>query len=100
MIGKDKPIDTNRYYVICVNSLGSCFGSTGPASINPRTGELYRLNFPLLSLEDVARGGYEVLRHLGIDRLHAVIGPSMGGMTSLVPARCRFRLHCVLCSAR
>lgn len=83
MIGGDKPIDTNRWFVICVNSLGSCFGSTGPASVNPRTGELYRLTFPVLSLEDVARGGYEVLRHLGIEKLHAVIGPSMGGMTSL-----------------
>lgn len=83
MIGRDKPIDTNRYFVVCVNSLGSCFGSTGPASINPRTGELYRLDFPVLTLEDVARGGYEVLRHLEIEQLYAVLGPSMGGMSAL-----------------
>jgi homoserine O-acetyltransferase len=83
MIGPGLPIDTRRYFVVCVNSLGSCFGSTGPASINPATGELYRLGFPVLSLEDVARGGREVLRGLGIERLHATVGPSMGGMTAL-----------------
>jgi homoserine O-acetyltransferase len=83
MIGHGKPIDTHRYFVICVNSLGSCFGSTGPASVDPRTNQVYRLNFPVLSLEDVARGGYEVLRALGVERLYALVGPSMGGMTSL-----------------
>jgi homoserine O-acetyltransferase len=83
IIGHGKPIDTRRYYVVCMNSLGSCFGSTGPASIDPATGELYRLNFPVLSLEDVARGGYELLRHLGIDKVHTIVGPSMGGMTTL-----------------
>jgi homoserine O-acetyltransferase len=83
IIGPGRPIDTRRYFVICVNSLGSCFGSTGPASIDPRTGELYRLTFPVLSLEDVARGGFEVLKHLGVNRLKATVGPSMGGMTAL-----------------
>jgi homoserine O-acetyltransferase len=83
MIGPGRPIDTRKYFVICVNSLGSCFGSTGPASIDPRTGELYRLTFPVLSLEDVARGGYEVIKHLGVERLVATVGPSMGGMTVL-----------------
>lgn len=83
IIGPGRPIDTSRFFVICVNSLGSCFGSTGPASIDPATGKLYRLSFPVLSLEDVARGGFEVLRHLGIERLHALVGPSMGGMSSL-----------------
>ena len=83
MVGPDKPIDTNRYFVICVNSLGSCFGSTGPASINPDTGRHYRLEFPVLSLEDVADGGALVLDHLGIDVLHSVVGASMGGMTAL-----------------
>jgi homoserine O-acetyltransferase/O-succinyltransferase len=83
IIGPGRPIDTRRYFVICVNSLGSCFGSTGPASVDPRTGELYRLAFPVLSLEDVARGGYEVIRHLGVERLKATVGPSMGGMTAL-----------------
>jgi homoserine O-acetyltransferase/O-succinyltransferase len=83
IIGPGKPIDTRRYFVICVNSLGSCFGSTGPASIDPRTVDIYRLTFPVLSLEDVARGGYEVLKHLGVNRLRATVGPSMGGMTAL-----------------
>jgi homoserine O-acetyltransferase len=83
IIGPGRPIDTNRYYVICVNSLGSCFGSTGPASVDPRTGDIYRLTFPVLSLEDVARGGYEVIKHLGVKRLKATVGPSMGGMTAL-----------------
>ena len=83
IIGPGRSIDTRRYFVICVNSLGSCFGSTGPASVDPATGDVYRLNFPVLSLEDVARGGLEVIRSLGIDRLHATVGPSMGGMTSL-----------------
>jgi len=83
IIGPGKPIDTKRYFVICVNSLGSCFGSTGPASVNPESGEVYRLGFPVLSLEDVARAGYELLIHLGIDRVCAVVGPSMGGMTTL-----------------
>jgi homoserine O-acetyltransferase/O-succinyltransferase len=80
MIGPGLPIDTNRLFVICVNSLGSCFGSTGPRSINPVTGEAYRLRFPELSVEDIARGGFEVIRAHGIGRLRAVIGPSLGGM--------------------
>ena len=83
IIGPGRPIDTRRYFVVCVNSLGSCFGSTGPASLNPVSGDIYRLGFPVLSLEDVARGGYEVLRHLGVERLFALVGPSMGGMTAL-----------------
>ncbi|MEX2122356.1 MAG: homoserine O-acetyltransferase [Woeseia sp.] len=83
MIGSGLPLDTNHYFIICVNSLGSCFGSTGPASINPGTGERYRLSFPVLTLEDVANGGYEVLKHLGVDHLHTTIGCSMGGMSAL-----------------
>lgn len=83
MVGPGRPIDTDRFFVICANSLGSCFGSTGPASTDPETGEPYRLNFPVLTLEDVARSGYEVLCHLNVDRLHAVVGSSMGGMIAL-----------------
>jgi len=83
MIGPDKAIDTNRYFVICVNSLGSCFGSSGPASIDPTTGLAYRLDFPDLSVEDIARGGYEVVRALRIGRLSAVVGASLGGMAVL-----------------
>lgn len=83
MIGSGLPLDTDRYFVICVNSLGSCFGSTGPADIDPATGERYRLNYPVLTLEDVAEGGVEVLRHLGIEKLHTTVGASMGGMSAL-----------------
>lgn len=83
MIGPGRAIDTNRFYVICLNSLGSCFGSTGPASVDPQTGQPYRLTFPVLTLEDVAAGGAALLDHLGINTLQAVVGPSMGGMTAL-----------------
>jgi homoserine O-acetyltransferase len=83
MIGPGRAIDTERFFVVCVNSLGSCFGSTGPASVNPADGEIYRLRFPVLTLEDVASGGAAVLEHLGLDTLRAVVGPSMGGMTAL-----------------
>ena len=83
MVGPGKAIDTNQYFVVCVNSLGSCFGSSGPASIDPATGLAYRLDFPDLSVEDIARGGYETVRSLGIRRLSAVIGASLGGMVVL-----------------
>ena len=83
MIGPDRPIDTSRFFLICVNSLGSCFGSTGPASIDPNTDEPYRLTFPVLTLEDIARAGQVVVESLGIQQLHCVVGASMGGMTAL-----------------
>ena len=83
MVGPDKPIDTNRFFVVCVNSLGSCFGSTGPASINPITKIHYRLDFPILSLEDIASAGAAVLDRLGVQTVHSVVGASMGGMTAL-----------------
>ncbi|MCR1003306.1 MAG: alpha/beta fold hydrolase, partial [Stenotrophomonas maltophilia] len=72
MVGPDKPIDTNRWFVVCVNSLGSCKGSTGPASLNPATGQPYRLDFPELSIEDGARAAIEVVRALGIEQLACV----------------------------
>ncbi len=83
MIGPGKPIDTDRFFVLCVNSLGSCKGSTGPSSINPATGRPWRLKFPELAIEDIARGARLVVEHLNIGRLHAIIGPSMGGFTAL-----------------
>lgn len=86
MIGPDKPIDTNRFYVICVNSLGSCFGSTSPSSINPETQEVYGLDFPDLSIEDIAKSAHHALLDMGIDHVHAVVGSSMGGMSSLAYA--------------
>jgi homoserine O-acetyltransferase len=86
MIGPGKPIDTDRFFVVCVNSLGGCFGSTGPSSINPETGKAYGLDFPELTIEDIAKAGHHALHELGIDHLHAVVGASMGGMTALAYA--------------
>jgi homoserine O-acetyltransferase len=83
MLGPGKPIDTNRWFVVCVNSLGSCKGSTGPASANPATGEPYRLDFPELSVEDGAHAAHHVVQALGITRLACLVGNSMGGMTAL-----------------
>ncbi len=81
MIGPGLAIDTERYFVVCVNSLGSCFGSTGAASIDPATGQAYRLNFPEVAVEDIALAGYETVRALGIERLACVMGASLGGMS-------------------
>ena len=86
MIGPGLAIDSDRYFVICVNSLGSCFGSTGPSSVDPGTAQPYRLTFPDLSVEDIARAGHEVVRHLGIERLDTLLGPSLGGMVVLAYA--------------
>jgi homoserine O-acetyltransferase len=86
MIGPGMAIDTERFFVVCVNSLGSCFGSTGPASINPASGMVYRLDFPDLSIEDIARAGFETLRALGVQRADTIIGPSLGGMVVLAYA--------------
>jgi homoserine O-acetyltransferase len=86
MVGPGQPIDTERFHVVCVNSLGSCHGSTGPASIDPRDGRRYRTRFPVLAIEDIATAAREALRALGIPRLRALVGPSMGGMTALAYA--------------
>jgi homoserine O-acetyltransferase len=83
IVGHGKAIDTTRWFVICVNSLGSCKGSTGPASINPETGKTYRLDFPELTLEDVGNSAFELVFGLGIERLATVIGCSIGGMSAL-----------------
>jgi homoserine O-acetyltransferase len=83
MIGEGKAIDTSRFFVVCVNSLGSPYGSSGPASIDPRTGRAYGVSFPEIAVEDIARGGFEVLRSLGIERVKCLIGPSLGGVTVL-----------------
>jgi homoserine O-acetyltransferase/O-succinyltransferase len=88
MIGPGRAIDTDRWFVICVNSLGSCFGSTGPASINPETGKAWRLEFPEIAVEDIARAGLEVVRGLGIEKLDTVMGPSLGGMVVCAFAAC------------
>ncbi len=83
MVGPGKGIDTDRYYVICSNVLGGCMGSTGPSSINPKTGRPYGLGFPVVTLGDMVRAQKQLLDHLGIQKLLAVIGGSMGGMQTL-----------------
>jgi homoserine O-acetyltransferase len=86
IVGPGKAIDTRRWFVICVNSLGSCRGSTGPASIDAESGETWRLRFPDLTLEDVALSAAKVVRGLGVERLRCIVGPSMGGMSALAYA--------------
>jgi len=86
MLGPGKSIDTDRFHVICVNSLGSCFGSTGPASVDARSGKPYGPAFPTLTLEDVAAAAHRLLQQLGIPRVRVVMGPSMGGMSALAYA--------------
>ncbi len=83
IVGPGKAIDTNRWFVLCINTLGSCKGSTGPADIDPATGQPYRLDFPELTLEDAANASHALVRSLGIERLACLLGNSMGGMTAL-----------------
>jgi len=83
MVGSSKAIDTDKYYVICINSLGSCYGSTSPVSINPKTSKPYRLTFPELSIEDMANASNLLIQKLGIKKINLLIGPSMGGMKAL-----------------
>lgn len=86
MIGPGRPLDTRRYHILCVNSLGSCFGSTGPASTDPASGEPYRLNFPALCVEDIATAARTALHALGIWHVHTVVGASLGGESALAYA--------------
>ena len=83
MIGPGKPVDTNRFFVIGVNNLGSCFGSTGPMHPNPDTGEVYGADFPVVTVEDWVNAQARLLDALGIEQLAAVMGGSLGGMQAL-----------------
>ena len=83
LVGRGKAIDTNKYYVICSNVIGGCAGSTGPSSINPKTGKSFGLDFPLVTISDFVNAQCHLIDHLGIDRLLAVVGGSMGGMQVL-----------------
>lgn len=83
MVGPGLPLDTERYFVICVNVLGGCMGSTGPKSLNPATGEPWALDFPVVTVADMVRAQKRLIDRLGIDRLFCVIGGSMGGMQAL-----------------
>jgi len=84
MVGPGKPIDSDKYFVICINNLGSCFGSTGPTSINEQTGKSYRASFPEITMGDMVNSQKRLIEFLGIERLYAVIGNSMGAMLSLI----------------
>jgi homoserine O-acetyltransferase len=83
MVGPGKPYDTNKYFVICSNILGGCKGSTGPSSTKPQTGEPYGLDFPMVTIGDMVRAQKLLVDHMGIERLLAVTGGSMGGMQAL-----------------
>ena len=82
-IGPSLPLDTNKYFVICTNVIGGCYGSTGPSSIDPGNGQRYATRFPILTIEDMVRAQFRLLNGLGIERLYASVGSSMGGMQSL-----------------
>lgn len=83
MIGPGKPIDTNRFFVICSNVVGGCMGTSGPASLNPATGKPWALDFPVVTIRDMVRAQCMLIDRLGIDTLFCVIGGSMGGMQVL-----------------
>ena len=83
LIGPGKPLDTDRFFVICANLLGGCQGTTGPSSIDPTTGRAFGLDFPLLAVADLVEVHRALVRHLGVDRLLAALGGSLGGMQVL-----------------
>ena len=82
-IGPGKALDTDRWFVVCSNVLGGCGGSTGPRSLDPRTGRRYNMRFPIVTVRDMVRAQRRLIEHLGIRRLRAVIGGSIGGMQAL-----------------
>lgn len=85
-IGPNKAIDTNRFFVICTNVLGGCYGSTGPSAVDPSDGKPYATRFPILSIFDMVRAQFLLLDSLGIEKLYASVGSSMGGMQSVAAA--------------
>ena len=104
MVGPGRPIDTDRFFVICANVIGGCMGSTGPAEIDPATGKPFALDFPLVTVRDMVRSQAMLLDALGIETLLAVIGGSMGGMQALqwaasYPKRVRAVMP-IACAAR
>ncbi|WP_371422003.1 homoserine O-acetyltransferase [Tardiphaga sp.] len=104
LVGPGKPVDTDRYFVICSNVIGSCMGSTGPASTNPVTGKVWGLDFPVVTIPDMVRAQTMLIDRLGIEQLFCVVGGSMGGMqtlqwTAAYPERV-FSALAVACSTR
>ena len=82
-IGPSRALDTNKYFVICANYLGGCYGTTGPASVNPATRKPWASEFPRVTVRDIVRSQLPLLDHLGIAKLHAVVGTSLGGMMAI-----------------
>ena len=82
-IGSGSPLDTDKYFIICTNVVGGCYGSTGPSSIDPANEQRYATRFPILTLQDMVRAQFRLLDAFGIQRLYASVGSSMGGMQSL-----------------
>ncbi|QUT06131.1 homoserine O-acetyltransferase [Sphingobium phenoxybenzoativorans] len=83
MVGQGKPVDPDRHFIVCANILGGCMGSSGPASIDPAMGAPWGMRFPVITIADMVRAQALLLDHLGVDRIRAVIGGSMGGMQAL-----------------
>ncbi|MBB71326.1 MAG: homoserine O-acetyltransferase [Legionellales bacterium] len=83
IVGPGKSIDTDKYYVICINNLGSCFGSSSPISHNPETDKAYQQDFPSITINDMVNSQQQLLEHLGLNKLYAIVGNSMGAMLSL-----------------
>ena len=82
-IGPGKALDTNKYFMICANYLGGCYGSTGPGSENPETGRPYGSDFPRVSITDIVKSQIELINDLGINQLHATVGSSLGGLMAI-----------------
>lgn len=104
-IGPGSYIDTNKFFVICTNVIGGCYGSTGPSAIDPADGERYATRFPIITIFDMVRAQFKLLDHLGIDKLHASVGSSMGGMQvrkrcSIVSIPCLIHHRTVYCSCK
>ena len=83
MVGPEKPFDTDKYFIVGTNVIGGCSGSTGPRSINPETGKPYNMDFPVITVADMVRAQYRLMKHLGIEKWLAVAGGSMGGMQAI-----------------
>lgn len=83
MVGPGRPVDTNKYFVVCSNIIGGCSGSTGPRSVNPETGRLYNMDFPVITIGDMVRAQKRLMEHLGIGKWLGLIGGSMGGMQAI-----------------
>ncbi|MFA6714470.1 MAG: alpha/beta fold hydrolase, partial [Victivallaceae bacterium] len=83
MVGPGKSIDTSKYFVVCSNVIGGCSGSTGPRSINPKTGKRYNMDFPVITIADMVRAQKRLMEHLKIKKWLSLVGGSMGGMQAL-----------------